>query len=242
MVHRVLIADDEALVCGYLKRLLSSEPWEVEIVYDGRTAMERLNANTFDLVVLDLHMPPYNGLDILQEIQEKKLQTDVVVLTGYGSIEVAVDSMKVGAQDFLTKPVKPAEFLATVRRLLDQRRPLPHVLAGRLDEFTREHAGNAALKLADVCEHFRISERYVCRLFKEHGEASFRQRLGHYRIERAKGLLASTDISMFQVAERCGFKNQRRFTETFRREEGTTPRNYRENARSPARSSALLMG
>ena len=240
MAHRILIADDDEMVCSYLEKVLRPEPWEVATVYDGREAMELLCNNTFDVAVLDLLMPPYNGLDILEAVQEKGVQTDVVMLTGHGTIEVAVDAMKYGARDFLTNPIKPVEFVTTIRRLLDQRRPLPHVLASRLDDYTREHAGNAALMLGDLCQHFRISERYVCRLFQEHGRATFRQRLSYYRVERAKDLLASTDLSMYQIAERCGFKNQRRFTEAFRRQEGTSPRKYRENLRQQAGKSARV--
>ena len=234
MPHRILIADDEEQVCTYLERVLRPEPWEVRTVYNGREALELLGSGNFDVAVLDLYMPPHNGLEILEAVRDRGIQTDVVMLTGYGTVELAVEAMKVGARDFLTKPVKPVEFVRTLRRLLDQRSPLPHVLAGRLDDYTREQASEPTLRLDDLCRHFRISERYVCRLFQEHGGASFRQRLIHYRVERAKQLLASTDLPMSGVAEQCGFKNQRRFTETFRRQEGTTPRKYRETARQRA--------
>ena len=228
MAHRILIADDEEMVCSYLERILRPQPWEVETVYSGREALDRLAGGRFDVAVLDLYMPPHNGLDILQAVQQKGIQTDVVMLTGHGTIELAVEAMKVGARDFLTKPIKPVEFVTTIRRLLDQRRPLSHVLAGRLDEYTKEHASNPSLRLEDLCLHFHISERYVCRLFQEYSGSSFRQRLSYHRIEQAKHLLAARDQPMSQVAEQCGFKNQRRFNEVFRRQEGTTPRKYRD--------------
>ena len=236
MAPRILIADDEEPICRFLARLLESEPWDVETVSDAGHLVEQLRDGGFDLVVLDLHMPPYDGLDLLAEIKRLGVECDVVVLTGYGTVEVAVDAMKVGARDFLTKPVNSAAFLDTVRRVMDRRRPLPHVLASRLDDFTREKATDSSLRLSHLCEAFHISERYVCRLFQEHAESSFRQRLGYYRIERAKQLLMDTDMAIYEVAENSGFKNQRRLTESFRRYEGTTPRKYRTSQRDASAS------
>ena len=238
MAPRILIADDEVPICRYLARLLEAEPWEVETVSDAEHMVAQLRDGEYDLVVLDLHMPPYDGVDLLEEIKRLGIQADVVVLTGYGTVEVAVDAMKVGARDFLTKPVNSSAFVDTVRRVMDRRRPLPHVLASRLDDFTREKATNPSLRLAHLCEAFHISERYVCRLFQEHAGASFRKRLGHYRIERAKQLLRDSDVPIYEVAENSGFKNQRRLTEAFRRFEGTTPRKYRTSQRDATASES----
>ena len=227
MAPKVLIADDEVPICRFLARLLEAEPWDVETVSDAEQLIDLLRAGGYDLVVLDLHMPPYGGLELLEQVTGLGVSSDVVVLTGYGTMEVAVEAMKAGARDFLAKPVNAAAFLDTVRRLIDRRRPLPHVLASRLDDFTRDQSTNPMLRLAHLCEAFQISERYVCHIFQEHVGTSFRQRLGFYRIEHAKELLRDTEMAIHAVAANCGFKNQRRLTEAFRRYEGTTPRKYR---------------
>jgi len=227
MTHRILVADDEELMCAYLEKVLSREPWEVETVADGGRALDLLCKKAFDVAVLDIWMPQYNGLEVLERMRQKGIQTDVVMLTGQGTIELAVEAMKSGAKDFLTKPIQPTKAVATIRHLLEQRRPSPHALARRLDMYVEERTCDPSLSLEDLCQEFRISGRYACRLFQEEMGTTFRRRLRYYRVQRAKEMLASTSMPMYQIAEACGFKNQRRFTETFRREEGRSPRRYR---------------
>ena len=225
---RILIADDESDLCSVLQRWLRNEPWAVETAGDGREALARLCKHHFDVAVLDLLMPPPDGMEALKTIRQKGLQTDVVVLTGYGAVDTAVRAMKMGAQDFLKKPVGKREFVETLRALVERRHPPPHVLADRLDAFLRDHICDSTLKLSSLCVHFRISRRYVCRLFRDHIGVPFRERLRHWRIQEAKRLLASTDLSVYLIAERCGFRNHRRLAEAFRRIEGTSPRAYRK--------------
>ncbi|OGG55649.1 MAG: hypothetical protein A3F84_23860 [Candidatus Handelsmanbacteria bacterium RIFCSPLOWO2_12_FULL_64_10] len=224
----ILIVDDDVQVRCVLAEAIQSQPWRVEVAGDGQEAMDRLCAAPFDVVVLDIMMPRLDGLRVLEAIRERGIRTDVVVLTGYGTVERAVRAMKLGARDFLMKPVNLSGLIAVIRRLLAERLPTPHCLADRLDRFLREHADQPALHLTDLCAHFRISIRYASRLFHDYLNASFLERLGHHRAERARGLIASTDDPLYLIAEQCGFANARRFSEAFRRQEGVPPRKYRE--------------
>jgi YesN/AraC family two-component response regulator len=225
---RILIVDDEAQVRCVLAEAVQSQPWRVETAGDGQEALDRLCAAPFDVAVLDLMMPRLDGLGTLEAIRQRGIRTDVVVLTGYGSVERAVRAMKLGARDFLLKPVNLSGLIATIRRLLEERLPTPHCLADRLDRFLKERADRPALHLTDLCAHFRISPRYASRLFHDHIGASFLERLAHHRAERARGLIASTDAPLYLIAEQCGFANARRFSEAFHRMEGMPPRKYRE--------------
>ena len=105
--ERVMIVEDEVHALHGLAELVSSWGYETEMAGDGMEAMEKLNGWQPGIIVTDLKMPRMNGLELLQQLSETKNQCTVVVLTAQGSIELAVEAMKIGAYDFIQKPVEP---------------------------------------------------------------------------------------------------------------------------------------
>ena len=105
-MNRVLIVDDDSAVTNHLKVfLMQTERYESAVVNDSRKAMEALAQAPFDAVLLDIDMPNLSGLDILQAVHDRGLGVAVVILTGVGDVDLAVRAMKLGAFDYLTKPV-----------------------------------------------------------------------------------------------------------------------------------------
>jgi YesN/AraC family two-component response regulator len=229
MTHRILLADDNPLARHALRAMLVTQPWSVTTTDNGQGAMDLLCTSLFDVAVLDIFMPHHNGIEVLGQIRQQQIETDVVIMTGHGTIDLAVEAMKAGARDFLTKPIRPARMVETVDRVLQQRGPLPHVLAEALDAYVCEHAGEASLKPADLCQHFQVSERYMRRLFQDNLNASFWERRRYHRVEKAKQILVSADVLLSRVAKQCGFKNQARLSEAFRQQEGVSPKRYCED-------------
>lgn len=121
MKRRVLVVDDSPLICEQVARLLEREGIEVERAADGATALACLRAQTFHLVITDWHMPDLDGLALLAAVRSEKLPMGVMVLTGFGDATVALDAMKAGADDFITKPFEPVRFTHLVRRVLERR-------------------------------------------------------------------------------------------------------------------------
>ena len=236
MAHRILVAEDDELMRNYLGRVFNWKAWDVVKVADGDQALAQLESKSFDVAVHDDNMPGHTGLQLLDEVKRQGMQTDVVLLTGQGSIEMAVSAIQNGARDFLTKPLEPKEARAKVGDLLDRRRPTPHVLAWRLDEYVRSHAHQTGLVLQDLCDRFHISQRYACLLFQMELNTTFRKSLNRYRIERACELLAEGDLPMYHIADACGFRNQRRFAVVFRREKQASPTRYRMMLRRDSRA------
>jgi DNA-binding NtrC family response regulator len=132
MTHRILVAEDDELMRNYLVKVFRKVPWEVEIARDGREAIEQSTSRVFDIAVLDNWMPNYTGFEVLEIIRRRGVGTDVVLLTGQGTIELAVDAMKAGACDFITKPVEPRDAVRIVGEILARRRPSPNILARRI--------------------------------------------------------------------------------------------------------------
>lgn len=112
----VLVVDDNRTAADSIARLLSRAGHDVEACYDGATAIERLNHQAIDLVFTDLRMEPVDGMAVVRAARGCEPPVDVIVFTGFGTVEAAVEAMRLGALDFLTKPVTADQLL---RRLTD---------------------------------------------------------------------------------------------------------------------------
>lgn len=104
---RVLVVDDEEVVRVGYRRVLSADGFCVIAAGDGSEALNIMTGDRFDVVLLDLRMPGMDGMDVLRAIKEHWPQSEVVVITGYPSIETAKEAVKLGAYDYLAKPVVP---------------------------------------------------------------------------------------------------------------------------------------
>jgi two-component system sensor histidine kinase/response regulator len=121
---RILIIDDEKAICDACSRILTEDKYEVEVASDGESGLAKIDAFHPDIVLVDLKMPGINGIEVLSRIREKDPTVVSVVITGFATIESAVDSMKVGAFDFLPKPFTPGQLRIIARRALDNRMAL----------------------------------------------------------------------------------------------------------------------
>ncbi len=115
----ILIVDDEASVRLSLEKALSKVGFLTKSAVSGNEALHILEHKSVDLVLSDLKMPDGDGLELLREVKKSSPKTEVILLTGYGTIEKAVEAMKEGAYDFITKPFKKALILSTVERAID---------------------------------------------------------------------------------------------------------------------------
>jgi DNA-binding NtrC family response regulator len=121
---RILIVDDEANARAALSEILREEGYETETAADGFKALGKLGAFAPDLVLTDLKMPGLDGIGLLQEARGASPSTVVVVMTAFGTIDSAVQAIKLGAENYLTKPLEPATLLAVVERALEKSRLL----------------------------------------------------------------------------------------------------------------------
>ena len=119
---RVLIVEDVAALAETYVEYLKAENCAVEVVGSGRLALAALGTAPPDVVVLDVNLPDMNGIDVLRDVRTRALPTEVVVITGQASVRLAVESMKEGALDFLTKPFTAERLRVTVRNALERRR------------------------------------------------------------------------------------------------------------------------
>jgi DNA-binding NtrC family response regulator len=121
MTAKILIVDDEAKLARMLAQMLEDEGWEIERAPGGRAAVERLERERFDVVVTDLKMPDVDGLAVLRAAKRNSPATEVVLMTAFATVETAIQAMREGAAEYLTKPFSMDEFRLRVQRLVGQR-------------------------------------------------------------------------------------------------------------------------
>jgi len=119
-MSRILIIDDEKSIRSSLKDILTYEKHEVEEAADGAEGLKKAETGNYDLIFCDIKMPKMDGLEVLAKLMEKNIEVPVVMISGHGTIDTAVEAIKKGAYDFISKPPDLNRLLVTVRNALDR--------------------------------------------------------------------------------------------------------------------------
>jgi len=122
MSDKILVVDDEPSNRNILRQELLNLGYGVDVAKDGTEALKNLESNRPDLIILDYMMPDISGLEVLKELRKRENDTPVVMITAYGTMERAVEAMKEGAYDFITRPFEPDHIAVVVRKALDRQR------------------------------------------------------------------------------------------------------------------------
>jgi DNA-binding NtrC family response regulator len=118
--NSILVVDDEDALRTVLSGELINEGYDVKSAADGDEAISEVERSTFDLVLLDIKMPRMNGFEVLKYIKDKHAKTKVVMLTGFADLKNAIESKKLGADDFVSKPYDLVDLLTTIERVLSE--------------------------------------------------------------------------------------------------------------------------
>ena len=118
--NSILVVDDEDALRTVLSGELTNEGYDVKSAADGDEAISEVERAAFDLVLLDIKMPRMNGFEVLKYIKDKHTKTKVVMLTGFADLKNAIESKKLGADDFVSKPYDLVDLLTTIERVLSE--------------------------------------------------------------------------------------------------------------------------
>ena len=153
----ILIADDEVFIREGLKEALQRDTYHIEAVADGLQARERLRAGRYHLAILDLRMKGPSGLELLEELSGRDADTQIVILTAHGNVHTAVEAMKKGAYDFLTKPVDLSHLRLVVERALDRL----HLVAENRKLHSRLESGDPFRRLVRNSESMQSASKLI---------------------------------------------------------------------------------
>lgn len=119
-MHSILIVDDDKNLCSVLSEELDEIGFNTSFVNSAEEAVQKAaQDNSFDLILLDLKMPGKDGFYVLRALKEKEIKVKVIVLTAYADVQSAIDSAKLGANDFISKPYDLDDLIVTVRKVLN---------------------------------------------------------------------------------------------------------------------------
>jgi len=154
-MSRVLLVDNEASILSVLSTLLKTEGYDVLSVREGEKACSLVKSEHFDLMICDIRMTPVDGMTVLKIARTAQPEMSVIMLTAYGSIETAIEAMKLGAFDYVTKPFKVDELVITVRRALDYKKALTDNVNLKAELKTKYRLENIVAEsesMKNVCE------------------------------------------------------------------------------------------
>jgi len=152
---KILLVDDEPSILSVLSTLLKAEKYSVVAALGGEKAKECLAAEEFELMLSDIRMSPINGMELLKIAHEQYPGMSVIMLTAYGSVETAIEALKLGAFDYITKPFKVDELLITVQRALEYNKAVNENAELKAQLGTRYHLQNIVAEspaMQHVCE------------------------------------------------------------------------------------------
>jgi DNA-binding NtrC family response regulator len=116
----ILVIDDEAAIRETLKEILTYEKYEVTVAEDGTKGLQLLQKNNYDVILSDVKMPGIDGMELLDRVQAIAPDTPMVMISGHGTVEMAIEATKKGAYDFITKPPDLNRLLITLRNAVDR--------------------------------------------------------------------------------------------------------------------------
>ncbi len=158
---KILIVEDDVPFGTMLKTFLIKRDYKVELVFSGLEAFKKLKEHTFNLILSDVRLPDTSGLDILKEVKAENAETQVIIMTSYAEISMAVEAMKNGAFDYVSKPFRPESILQTIENALTHTQVQPTALKkaekSQKSTFSQDISfvkgvSEAAIKLSDYVE------------------------------------------------------------------------------------------
>lgn len=248
-MYRVFLADDEPWSLEVLKNVIDWTEQGFVIsgeADDGELALKRILNLKPDLVVSDIRMPGLDGLELLEEIRNRKLDTQVLLISGYTDFEYARQALLYGCMGYLVKPVDEKEllkYLQKVKELLKGKKEAEkideetekdeeqgyqsdkkqaHMIVDYIRENYREN-----LTLQVLAEKFSMSESYISSLIKKKTNKNFGEHLMEARIREAQRLLRETNDSIEEIAVQVGYPDYFYFSKVYKRATGISPAAYR---------------
>ena len=238
-MYSVYIADDEMWVIVGLKKRIEKTGLPFQVVGEannGVMALEEIEKKKPDILFTDIRLPGYNGLELLELLRKKELDTKVVLISGYAEFEYAQSAIRNGAYDYLLKPIDQDKLQTVLERILGdgstesgnvQELVAPSTIRKIMDEIKEHYTEN--ITLTGLAEKYSISVSYLSELLKEHLQLSFSEYISSKRIQKAKELLADDSLSIEQIAEQTGYNDYFYFTKVFKKNTGISPSKYRKN-------------
>ena len=240
---KIMIVDDEPKIRRGMKTLLEEQDgFEVIGIYDNAmSSLSDMAEKQPNVLITDIKMPEYSGLDLIEKIREKDKNLYIIILSGYGSFKYAQRAIRSGVYRYLTKPTNPRELISVLReielkieginRTVSKSEEKESVEVGNLlirkalDYIELHYAEKIGLKT--LSDALYISPNYFSDLFRRHMKVKFSDFLIEYRLKKACILLKKPEYKVSEIAEMVGFRDSTYFSTVFKKTYNLTPLEYK---------------
>ena len=240
---KIMIVDDEPKIRRGMKTLLEEQDgFEVIGIYDNAmSSLLDMAEKQPNVLITDIKMPEYSGLDLIEKIREKDKNLYIIILSGYGSFKYAQRAIRSGVYRYLTKPNNPRELISVLReielkieginRTVSKSEENESVEVGNLlirkalDYIELHYAEKIGLKT--LSDALYISPNYFSDLFRRHMKVKFSDFLIEYRLKKACILLKKPEYKVSEIAEMVGFRDSTYFSTVFKKTYNLTPLEYK---------------
>lgn len=240
---KIMIVDDEPKIRRGMKTLLEEQDgFEVIGIYDNAmSSLSDMAEKQPNVLITDIKMPEYSGLDLIEKIREKDKNLYIIILSGYGSFKYAQRAIRSGVYRYLTKPTNPRELISVLReielkieginRTVSKSEENESVEVGNLlirkalDYIELHYAEKIGLKT--LSDALYISPNYFSDLFRRHMKVKFSDFLIEYRLKKACILLKKPEYKVSEIAEMVEFRDSTYFSTVFKKTYNLTPLEYK---------------
>lgn len=240
---KIMIVDDEPKIRRGMKTLLEEQDgFEVIGIYDNAmSSLSDMAEKQPNVLITDIKMPEYSGLDLIEKIREKDKNIYIIILSGYGSFKYAQRAIRSGVYRYLTKPTNPRELISVLReielkiegvnRTVSKSEENESVEVGNLlirkalDYIELHYAEKIGLKT--LSDALYISPNYFSDLFRRHMKVKFSDFLIEYRLKKACILLKKPEYKVSEISEMVGFRDSTYFSTVFKKTYNLTPLEYK---------------
>lgn len=241
MSIKLLIADDEDAIRNGIAKYIQLHTDRFDKIYlaaNGQEAVDIIFRDKPDIMFLDVQMPLLDGIEVMQEAKRADILPYTMILSAYDEFKYCQQALRLGAKEYLLKPVRSSDILQMVNRAADELfgtwknvRTEPTDEKNRLVELAKEYMEEhyyENLMQADVAQKVGISAGYLSTLFQKQLSIGFVDYLNEIRIEHACTYLRQSYLKTYEIAYKVGFKDEKYFSKVFKKVMGQSPSEYRK--------------
>ena len=241
---RVVIADDNLKMCMGIKKIITDKfpHFTVDETFeDGESLMEYLDNHIPDLLITDICMPSFDGLEACRKLREKSASANIILITGYKNFEYAKQAIRYKVHDLLVKPFSSDQLIEAIISAVndfnsDSTAPAvldtpQHYIVSDTKAYVEKHYSNPSLSRSLIAEHLSVNASYLSDVFKSETKIGLSEYITQVRINNAKKLLSDSSISIQEIAKSVGCNSLQYFYQLFKKETGITPAEYQKRKR-----------
>lgn len=254
-MYKLLVVDDEPIIIRGIRTFVDFDALSISEVFEasnGEEALDSFKTHLPDIILADINMPKMNGLDFAATAKSIKPDVKIAIITGYDYFDYAITALKSGIDDYVLKPVSKNDIQETLKKLilkLQDSHSHSEVLRlatdligqskssettgykARIQKEIEKNISNIDFSLTYLAKQLSLSSTYLSGLFKTLFGKTFQDYVLSTRLDRAKILLLSTDMKIYEIASAVGFEDPNYFSATFKRKFDCSPNRFKEKAR-----------